>query len=506
MNILNIFKKNQKQQRNDASPNISSEQHDSNSSLEVNSIFPRQKIKKDFVLDVSSLKNIPFNKYKNDFTFVVNGKKYQTSRFLADILSPYIRQYHYTDETLTKFTLKLDDYDDQNSTDYFSEFLQLLNFEDSNKLDKKRLQYYSEFFYLLGNIDEFFRLQPNIFSNITIENVIDQLLTISDKPLIFDNYSEPVKYLITFAAHHFEEIDKSRLKTLNIEILNEIFSNSSLQLASEDSLFNFLIDLYQKDSKYSILFEHVIFNNLTDESLFHFTNTIELSDINNDLWHSICYRLLPTKIESFKFYSKGTIDTMSKSSQRYIFETIEFERSNDEEFDGIMHFLTNLTRGNIHDNGTIEISSNSISTSDNTERHPKFLVDYQSNSYYFSKDNGDAFICFDFKNQFVKLSSYSIKNNKSSNLAYLKNWVVEVSNNGVEWVVIDRRMDDRTLKGPFLVANFKINGQESDNSFYRFIRLRQTGNSWCDYNKHNHISAMFIEFYGKIKLKPDLVH
>ena len=41
---------------------------------------------------------------KKDFTFHVDEKDYQTSRIIADILSPTIRKLHYTDGSVNEFT------------------------------------------------------------------------------------------------------------------------------------------------------------------------------------------------------------------------------------------------------------------------------------------------------------------------------------------------------------------------------------------------------------------
>lgn len=41
---------------------------------------------------------ILFGKFEKNFTFIENGKEYQTNRVMVDIISPIIRQFHYTDE------------------------------------------------------------------------------------------------------------------------------------------------------------------------------------------------------------------------------------------------------------------------------------------------------------------------------------------------------------------------------------------------------------------------
>ena len=67
----------------------------------------------------------------------------------------------------------------------------------------------------------------------------------------------------------------------------------------------------------------------------------EIVDLNDAIWESICQKILGKKNEN-----------------RYIESVKEFER--EEEFEGIMRNLTNENDGNIHDNATVEITSNSI--------------------------------------------------------------------------------------------------------------------------------------------------
>lgn len=126
------------------------------------------------------------------------------------------------------------------------------------------------------------------------------------------------------------------------------------------------------------------------------------------------------------------------------------------------------------------------------------LVDYNSENFYQSLDVGGATVCFDFKNKSIQLTSYSIQSlNRSENGVHLKNWVMEVSNDGKKWIEIDRHQNDSRLNGPNFKSVFIINKPQTD--FYRFVRLRQIGQSWYECSNHNYFAIAFIEFYGKLK-------
>ena len=52
---------------------------------------------------------------------------------------------------------------------------------------------------------------------------------------------------------------------------------------------------------------------------------------------------------------------------------MSFPFTENNEFNGIIKYLTGKTGGNIHDNGTINVSSNSIY---GNKGHPKNLLDF----------------------------------------------------------------------------------------------------------------------------------
>ena len=160
-----------------------------------------------------------------------------------------------------------------------------------------------------------------------------------------------------------------------------------------------------------------------------------------------------------------------------------------------MRYLTDETDCNIHDNGTIKITSNSIL---NVRRHPKNLVDCQSDNYSHSSNGRGPCICFDFKDRRVQLSDYSIKSFSSGQSGgLLRNWVLEVSSDGGSWEEVDCHTEDPTPDGPGITANYKLANASS--GFYRYIKLRSTGCSWYNYPSDNYfIYFYFIEFFGKL--------
>lgn len=444
-----------------------------------------------FSLDPRNLRNIPFHKYDNNFTFIVNDKKYETNRYIADLLSPSIRQMHYTDESFNEFILDTINFENEitensETIDYFQDFLDLTTFQHYT-IDSEHQKRYMEYFYNLGNVDEYYRIQHDFFHEITIDNAIDSLISIikiiSSISQEFKEQKNPKRDIINYIAYHFEDIDKDQLINLDSEVLEEIISNESLRLNNEDSLFDFILSLYKDDQSYSNLFEYIQFSNISEDSLLSFIEIFEISNINEKIWNSICDRLLPTSSKNKKL-----------NMYRYLPEYIEFKYTKGKDLNGILHHLSKETEGNIHDKGIIQITSNSVLSH---LYHPKNLVDFHEKNYYHSKDDGNAFVCFDFIDKLVQLSSYSIKSmHNKFHYSQLKNWVIEVSNDNKNWKIIDNHVNDPALDEPGIVYNFTINKKNID--FYRFIRIRQTGNSWDPRENHNFIGFYFIEFFGKL--------
>ena len=434
----------------------------------------------EYYLSNTNLNEVPFDKYEPDFTFIVNGKPYPTHRIVADILSPIIRQLHFSDETIDQYTINTDD--NSESEDYFSDFLNLPNLR-TVQIDSNRQKMYSKYFYILGNTDECFRVQPELLENLTPSNVVSVLKKFVK---IDTKKSSRINEAVKFASAHFEELNKDEVASLDAGIIEKIVSNEDLKIDDEDSLLQFAMKMYESDRSFSFLFEHVLFTNVSEKCLESFIALFDIDDLTSDIWRQICDRLFESKCDS------------KSDSQRYNKHEIvkEFNNSQGKEFQGIMRHLTDETGGNIHDNGTIEITSNPVYSSSFA---PRNCVDYEKTNYYMTKEEGnDAFICFDFKEKSVQLTDYSIKTcDNEPGTYHLKNWVIEVSDDGIKWDEVDNHKNDSTMNKRYITCTFNI---QTKTGFHRFVRLRQTGESW--YNSGNHTCFLFhqIEFYGKIKI------
>ncbi|OHT05646.1 F5/8 type C domain containing protein [Tritrichomonas foetus] len=159
---------------------------------------------------------------------------------------------------------------------------------------------------------------------------------------------------------------------------------------------------------------------------------------------------------------------------------------------GIISYLTGLYKGNIMKQNIINIEASSCGGG-----NISCLVSDDVEDNFYTDDEKNAWVLFDFKTYRVRITDYSIKTydyNKDNN--HLKNWVLEVSNNKSDWEIIDTRSNDSSLNRRSVCSSFEINQPNNNNENYRFIRIRLTGKNWKNLN---YLVFYSIEFYGHIK-------
>lgn len=201
--------------------------------------------------------------------------------------------------------------------------------------------------------------------------------------------------------------------------------------------------------------------------------------------------------KSHKKSKKDKKKKEKKEEEEGDFKIDTFEYDGQNRFNGIMRHLNDQVHTNIHDKGIIEITCNS---SEGPSGSAKNLVSYDNEQCYRSSRSELATITFDFKDRSIQPTSYLIKScgtGISSRGPFLRNWVIEVSNDNKKWTEIDSHQDDAQLRKSLVFVNFNI--KDKQKKFYRYIRLRQTGPSWDKDGSENHIILRGIDFYGKLK-------
>ncbi|OHT06397.1 hypothetical protein TRFO_05596 [Tritrichomonas foetus] len=482
----------------------------------------------DFILNLTNIKNVPLNKYQKDFTFVVNGKKYQTNRFIADLLSPKIAQFHYIDESIEEYHLTTQQQGD------FEQFIKLVDFEH-NFYSETEINFFRELFIELGN-DEYFNLNSQFCELITIHNVFSRIrnkLLLSSKSLTSTNPSinqstfTGIENEITFISEHFyqimnqgeereeketgKDVINENITIFGIDILEMILQNDNLKLYDEDSLFNFILTIVETNDQYSIcefirLLENIQFEYLSHESIEKFISIFELEYLNEKIWLSICQRLLLTPKQEFlhkKDYNNPNQDKNGNQNQnRYIIKpmnTINISYKNTIN-EGLFHYLRQKCSRDPHDCGLVTVTSSSIINNSSNYQPENSINPFDDDSHmFYSKNQPNQWICYEFHDFQFKLSKYQIRSfNGGPNNYHLKSWVLETSNDGQTWHEIDRQTNNSLLRGQKNHSTFDINSptlSSSSTDFFKFIQLRQIDQNWYG---TNYLIFNSIEFYGEI--------
>lgn len=428
-------------------------------------------------LGTETIMNLPLQKYKEEFTFIVNGKHFKTNRLIADLLSPNICKFHSTDAANDTFTINTKAKGD------FSHVIDLIKFEQID-IPMDEIPYICEVIANLGNTSIRFldKIQQII---ITTDNVFELI----QKHQKFENfYSKELVDDIDYISSHFYELcitRKDDLIKLPFEILLNIVNNNLL--------LQFINELYSKNTDYSIMYETVFFSNISSKMMKEFIKVFKFKDMSKMIWTALLSRLENEENESVKSNNKSKVnDDISRRYESVKKQGIMFPFISNKNFSGIFNYLYNKTNGNIEDEIILTSTSRFSNTSDNFPSNIFLFNDILR--YFRTDDDQNNWICFDFKNRRVAPTFYTIKSTYHTQYQmHPKSWVIEGSINNTSWEILDEQKNCPFLNGKNLVHTFKI--QNLSSKEFKFIRMRITGPNW--YN-NNLLSIGSFELYGRL--------
>lgn len=419
-------------------------------------------------LRTSCIKNVPLQTYCDDFTMIVNGEEFKMSRLMSDLLSPNICKIHINDPTFNQITINT-----QHKGD-FQQFLRLINFDEINIADNE-IEFIIEIIEKLGtnSIEITETSKP---TEITLENVFSLLKTHEQFPHFF---SRQLFDEIEFVSAHFYEICEEHfedLRSFSIQTLARIVGNEKLKLHDEDELLNFVNNLYKSDSQFCEIYESVIFKNTTSKSMKNFVEIFDFSDLSTSMWSSIASRLQEDVVCENVYENRYT--NLGKNKK--------FEKKQEEEFNGILNHIVKTSQNDI------TITSSSLYLSH--EARNVILFNDQS-KYFMSQNHQDGWICFDFHDNRVTPTDYTIRSptNWGDNSPEPQNWVIEGSNDNSSFDLLSEEKDCKVIHGKGKIHTFKIRNQSPKE--YRYIRLRQTGKNG---HGNDYLIMDSFELYGNL--------
>lgn len=427
-------------------------------------------------LQYSAIKQVPFNYYANDFTFVVNGEEYKTNRFVADLLSTKICHLHLIDQTIDNFTINTEHHGD------FSHFLSLINF-NNYEISSNELLFFASIIEQLNTT--LIEINEDDFSELTIDNVFDKI-QLHEKSKIF--FSKQLKQEIEFISTHFFELkeeQEEKLMKFNISTIEQIFMNDHFQLKNEDQLLNFINKLYMQNHQMSILYGYVIFVNLSSECIKRFLQLFDRNDMTTEMWESICIRLQQettnSNLNNMRYQSKETTENKNQKG-------IQIPFNNNNQLDGIINSLMKQNNGNIQN--IINITASSVG---GPRRCPLInIIKYdEMDKHTWTNSEPNSWICIEFVKNRIIPSHYTI-GSQSVHDNHIKSWVIEGSNDNKNFDKLDEQVNNNLMNKRKVIQTFPIKQKDKE---YRFIRIRQTDKTQ---QNSDHLNLSAFEFHGTL--------
>ena len=400
---------------------------------------------------------------KHDFVFIVDGVEYPCYRYQACAVSKRVRDRVREDCYISRLCLNVHD-----EERHFQEVMRLMEGKGIS-VTPRNCSFLQECACELQSDELLSFIVDSHLENedISLSNVVERIRI---KTQSGSHYQSELDFL----ASHFSEADVDTvLKRLSVADLRSIITNSRLKLECEDQLYDIIIRL---GHDYLGLLRHVEFAFLSGPKLRNFLHEIVPEMRGDPVWAILC--------ECVRRFCESGVKWEWIKAGRY--RIPEFT-SAAGAFNGILHHLRDQCGGNPHDRGVIAITS---SSDGRNKAHQ--LVDYGWQDYWYTNSDPSAFVQLDFKSRWVCVSHYSLQS-VGCNAHHLLSWVIEVSDDGLAWEVIDERNTTELAGSSDVVMTYSCN-KRSDR-FARIVRLRRTGK---DSNNFDCLVLRAIELFGKL--------
>lgn len=473
-----------------------------------------------FILSASGISNIPV-KNENSFRFIFGSHEITLNRINADFISPIVSSLHNTDSNANSFQFG----------DLFQKIPQIQNFNpisptytryediiDTETIENIKSISNGKSVDLNGDHCHKIRLISIIFGNQSMYDEIKQYMKQHD--IFVSDIDKNMEYLlyfhycsknfgtlimdseiIEFISGQFYSIDKQKLLALPRSILFEIISNQHLKIENENLLFEFINSIYaiknyyNEDILISHFYEKVRFSSLNEKKTQEFAQKFDFKLMTNELWKNYSssnnrsvYFSKPLKEEHFNRYIYGN------------YQLFPYDENTGKGFEGIIFHLTKKFGENIHDKNIVCATASSLSYG--TPKNLLILND--STSYFYTQDQPNSWVQYDFVDSKVRPTHYSIMS--TSQYGKIEDnpqtWVILGSDTGNDddWTELDSRENISCLDDINQSHTFSIQNPSKKDEHFRYLRLKQTGDSSGPSNK-NLLQLSALEFYGSIITK-----
>lgn len=266
-----------------------------------------------------------------------------------------------------------------------------------------------------------------------------------------------------------------------------------LKIENEDSLFDMINEFFEKEeekkskSKLSIIdfYEKINLEFLSEDKFTELIEKLKANDLTTILW---------LKLKKCFYMNKDLPKENVGDRYNYIGRKIEYDGNVENAFKGIICQLTKESGGNVDDKGIVKVTA----SSELNNYFAKYAVDLDDcNNYFESNDISNSWLQYDFQNQRIRPTHYSIRTRHDNGKGgyHPKNWDIEGSNDGEKWITLDSRQNITCLDDRSAIHTFDIQTPQKNDDFYQFLRIRFTGPNIAN---NNYMVLSALEYFGII--------
>lgn len=331
--------------------------------------------------------------------------------------------------------------------------------------------------------------ETNFWIHVAFELGIDDLLDLlvnsslnSGKSIILklinkiNNQLDPTEEL-NEVSRSFKDIPIDDFTFLNLESLFSILKNPNMPPINEEEKFDFIHQIVEKKGKeYFSLYSLVEFMKLKSLQMQKFIPQ---------------FMSVRAPLEVIQAVSQRLLQPISQPIQTQIMKKANINRvyTSGNEFNGVFKALYGLINGNPHDHGLLKITMSTY-----VMRPPQLLLEpTNDDSVYSDSRFPNQWLCINMFSQFT-IRHYSIKTfHGKEKRAHMKSWVLEASDNGSDWIIIDQRKDTNDLNGTYKWAVFSASPQKS----FAMYRIRLTDKN---HRGDHELLLARLEFFGAYEI------
>lgn len=163
--------------------------------------------------------------------------------------------------------------------------------------------------------------------------------------------------------------------------------------------------------------------------------------------------------------------------------------SKEDPLDGLMNTLMGTGSGS---DAPVIVTSSSVVNPDPKHAAINAAI-VKQDSVFFSAEERDPWLCYDFMSHRVTADAYVLRSyfEAGENGYHPQHWVIEGSDNGTTWTVLDQVANDHQLNGKNKIAMYKIKKPKP----CRMIRIRSTGPNHYRVTRYTLVLSSF-ELFG----------